>query len=122
MSETKPDKSRIPMIGQINAQLWTAFGAAAGMQIELEVYDRSIAMGQLSNVEGRLPNFANELYHEQTIGCATEAGTICAKMARDQGLERITADIFEKAAEEVRISQQGNGSSSPGAMPRGGIC
>ena len=110
------------MIGQLNAQLWTAFGAAAGMQIELEVYDRSVAMGQLSNIESRLPNFANELYHEQTIGCATEAGTICAKMAREQGLARITADIFEKSAELVRISQQNSDSPNPGPMPRGGIC
>ena len=122
MAGSQPDRSKIPMIGQLSAQLWTAFGAAAGMQIELEVYDRSVAMGQLNTVESRLPNFANELYHEQTLDCATEAGTICAKMAREQGLERITADIFEKSAELVRISQQDNGSTSPGPMPRGGIC
>jgi len=110
------------MIGQLTAQLWSAFGAAAGMQIELEVYDRSVAMGQLNAIESRLPNFANELYHEQTIGCATEAGTICAKLAREQGLERITADIFEKSAELVRISLQGSVRPGSGAMPRGGIC
>ena len=120
MAETELEKPKTPSIGQLSAQLWTAFGAAAGMRIELEVYDRSVAMGQLSNVEHRLANFANELYHKQALSCATQAGTISAEMALAQGLDRVTPEIFEKAAEQVRISQQCNGGANP--APRGGIC
>ena len=118
MAEAQLDKSKTPVLGQVTAQLWAAFGAAAGMQIEFEVYDRSVAMGQLKNVESRLANFANETYHKQALSCATQAGTISAEMACAQGVDLITPEIFEKAAEKVRISQQGTG----GITPSGGIC
>jgi len=120
MAETELEKPKTPSLEQISAQLWAAFGAAAGIQIELEVYNRSVKMGQLTNVKNRIANFANELYHEQALSCATQAGNIAAKVTREQGLVRVTADIFEQAAEEVRISQLGTGGGT--AQPRGGIC
>ncbi|MEM9624236.1 MAG: hypothetical protein AAF993_21530 [Pseudomonadota bacterium] len=120
MSEVTNIDTSGPTIGQLTAEFWTAFGAAAGMQIELDVYDRSIAMGHLSNVEARLNNFANALYHHQALNCATQAGEIAGAIARDQGVDKITAEIFEVAAEQVRNGQQPSGGAS--AQPMGGIC
>ena len=85
----------------LSAELWVAFGAGAGMNIDASCADAARKLGYYKNVRKRWKRFKDPQVRALALKCSRRAGKNAAKLAIAKGKSTITAAEFNKAAKRI---------------------